>query len=197
MKFSTILGAWAPLFTAVLAQQLQLQEVKHSADFSTGGFTSNNLAQVTNGGDHSNNGQPYFMAYPQGTNFEDVVKQSTGNMGDIVYNVYNAGPAPICLFGRSTNLQDGSSVEFRSNNAKGLLLQSNGTMQIRNIIPAGRGHKYNGIMYTREGCNEKCGECPGPVAVANTLEEWTVSEDGKYWFDISLGRLSPLTQRKV
>jgi len=196
MKFSTILGAWAPLFTAVLAHQSQLQEVKHSAHFSTGDFTSNNLVQVTNGGDHSN-GQPYFMAYPQGTNFEDVIKQSTGHTGDIVYNIYNAGPAPICLFGRSTNLQDGSSVEFRSNNAEGLLLQSNGTMQIRNIIPTGLAHKYNGIMYAREGCNEKCGECPGPAAVANTLEEWTVSEDGKYWFDISLGRLSPLTQRKL
>jgi hypothetical protein len=183
MKFLTILGTWAPLFTAVLA-----------AELGAGGHT-----QITNLITNMNrpDGPPYVATLPKGAKFEDVVNQTTGNTVDIVYNVHNAGPAPICVFGRSTNLEDESSVEFVSEDTAGIPVQSNGTVQIRNIIPRGLGRKFNGAMHAREGCNEKCGECPSPAAVAFTLMEWTVSEDGRYWFDISLGRPSPLTQKKV
>jgi hypothetical protein len=189
MKVSAILSASAPLFTAVLAVP---------ADLSAGDnpFISEIPMDLTTNGWFHPYGRPFVMTYPKGTKFEDVVNKTT-NFPDIAFNVHNTGPAPICVFGSSTNLKDSSYAKFADKEVEGIPVRSNGTVRIHSIVPRGLGHHYNGIMHAREGCNEKCDECSIPVAVSDTLLEWTVSQDGRFWFDISLGRLPPDTKKSM
>jgi len=170
-----------------------LEEIKHSAKYNesalynqseSGNFTHQPMFE------YPEHDRPFFMQFGNATDPDEADRHALTHNSSLIFTVGNNSTEPICIFGRSSNLRDGGSVEFGVSGTNGIPIPANGTLQMGNTIPLGEGHHYNGIMYAKEGCDGNCGDCAGS-AIVNTLLEFTYKEE-RLWSDISLGMSNDL-----
>ena len=104
----------------------------------------------------------------------------------MIFNFENGGERPMCLGGRSTNLQTFLAFEPGRDGVPSIMVQPHSTLQIG--VPFERGIEYNGIWFAKQGCNKQCENCAGLGAGQDTIIEFTRDVQGAFWSDISNGK---------
>ncbi|PVH83895.1 Osmotin, thaumatin-like protein [Cadophora sp. DSE1049] len=135
------------------------------------------------------NGKPFQLAFEHGLSIDYVERAAVAqNDQSMLFVVGNNRTTDMCLFGRAKDLNSRESTEFGKKNKKafknGVRIPSNSTAVLGNMIFLGPDGHYNGMLYSRVGCNKHCEKCNGGELPIWTLSEFAYKEK-KFWNNLS------------
>jgi len=137
------------------------------------------------------NGKPFQLVFDHGPTIDYVERAAVAqNDQSMLFVVGNNRTTDMCLFGRAKDLNSGESTEFGKKTKKafkhGIRIPSNSTAVLGNMIFLGADGHYNGMLYSRVGCNKDCEKCHGGELPIWTLSEFAYKEK-KFWNNLSNG----------